>query len=150
MSRPEYWRKTVACHTEGCDETFERNSPRHKYCKPCAKARKEGYYDIWYNERGGDLVKQVYYQTELKDKMKEEREANIEEERVMARERYAGMKDTLKFKRQMAERRHMRRERRKAEAAAGGRKWRERKAPLVEAYLRGEFDEHNQKGQVDE
>ena len=68
MARPEYWRKTVECDTEGCDATFERNSPRHKYCKPCAKARKEGYYVIWYNELGGKLTKKTYYQTVLKSK----------------------------------------------------------------------------------
>lgn len=148
--KPEKWRKVVVCGTEGCEETFERNSPRHTYCAVCAEARKEGYYDIWYNEKGGNVAKQVYYQTKLKDKLKAEREANLEVEREKNRKHYTEIKDTLAFKRRMAERRHMRRERRKAEAAAGGRKWRERRAPLVEAYLRGEFDEHNEKGQIDE
>lgn len=150
MADKKTWQKTVICAGEGCIETFERRSPRHKYCDECAEKRKAGYYKEWYNKRGGRQRKQIYYETVLKEKVEEERRENPEEIRARDRSYYQRVKDTPRYKRRIAQYRHLTRKRRKQEAEEGGRPFRDRKAPLVEAYLRGEFDVYPQEEQEDE
>jgi hypothetical protein len=142
------------CATDGCTTKTERRGPRHKYCDVCATKRKHDYNKVWYEtvgaewkrinyleSQGGVLVKprtaearEKTRQKKLKRRRKYQQRPEVKEKQKRYNQQPSAKERGLCLRAEIVQ---LRRERRIAEADAGGRTFNRRDAPVSYPYLSG-------------